>query len=109
MISRFNPSIIYKDGKFTITVREASYAKYETSLNVMNTQFSLNRKFYNRLYITTCNDIFNDELQWNKVTTKSRQNDMFDKLKTIIRGGLNLDKLKKNGLIKTGKDTAARI
>lgn len=83
MISRFNPSIIYKDGKFTITVREASYTKYETSLNVMHTQFSLNRKFHNRLYITTCNDIFNDELQWTKITTKSRQNDAFDKFRGV--------------------------
>lgn len=83
MISRFNPSIIYRNGKFTISVRECSYSLYETQNNNFTAAFDGTKRYFNSLYMTECEDPFNDELQWKKIEYKKRRVDTINKFRGV--------------------------
>lgn len=82
MIGRFNPSIIYKDGKFTITVRESSYTLFEQQNNGYSAAFNGSKRWFNSLYITECESPFS-ELEWSKVNFKNRKVDTINKFRGI--------------------------
>ena len=79
MISRFNPSILYHDGKFVITVRESTYTLFNNSFDSLVTLWKGNKVYHSVTYITECTNPFDKELKWKKLSTKVRKNNKLDK------------------------------